>query len=47
MIEIRRRTAEIVTALALLAAIVFLYVHTYTFAPRRCAAIPAPLSCRG
>lgn len=33
MIEIRRRTAEIVTALALLAAIVFLYVHTYTFAP--------------
>ncbi|HEY9215466.1 MAG TPA: tripartite tricarboxylate transporter TctB family protein [Ancylobacter sp.] len=33
MIEIRRRTAEIVTALALLAAIVFLYIHTYTFAP--------------
>ena len=33
MIEIRRRGAEIVTALVLLAAIVFLYIHTYSFAP--------------
>lgn len=33
MIDVQRRTAEIVTALVLLAAIVFLYIHTYTFAP--------------
>ncbi len=33
MIEIRRRTAEAVTALVLLGAVAFLFFHTFSFAP--------------